>query len=155
MPLGPLKRLKKTFITSSIYEIIHLKVFLKIFGQGFRQAYKRPSPFRSIPSIYNQIRGPWLTWYAFEEKLLHSHEVISYDDSDLLFKPASQTLHLNGFFPSWTDWICSSKFTFGGKTSVANVTPKWLLSVMNCFNIHIQRFINDFVLIYSNWRKPF
>ena len=42
-------------------------------------------------------------------------EVISYDDSDLLFKPASQTLHLNGFFPSWTDSICSFKFTFWAK----------------------------------------
>ena len=53
-----------------------------------------------------------LIWYAFEEKLLHNYEVISYDDSDLLFKPASQALHFNGFFSSWTDSICSFKLTF-------------------------------------------
>ena len=56
-----------------------------------------------------------LIWYAFEEKLLHNYEVISYDDSDLLFKPASQALHFNGFFSSWTDSICSFKLTFGAK----------------------------------------
>ena len=78
-----------------------------------------------------------------------------HDDSDLLFKPALQTLHLNGFFSSWTDPICSFKFTCWGKTYVANVTLEWLLSVMSCFNMHIQRLMYDFVLIYSNWRKQF